>query len=42
MTSRSHTLRVKLPHYVALTIIGALAFFPMWFMAVTGLKNGIN
>ena len=39
---RSHSLRVKVPHYVALTIIGALALFPMWFMAVTGLKNGIQ
>ncbi len=27
---------------MALTIIGALALFPMYFMAVTGLKNGIQ
>ena len=31
-----------MPHYFALVFIGALALFPMYFMAVTGLKNGIQ
>jgi ABC-type glycerol-3-phosphate transport system permease component len=39
---RSTSLAVKIPHYVVLTVIGALSLFPMYFMAVTGLKNGIQ
>jgi ABC-type glycerol-3-phosphate transport system permease component len=39
---RHRNLRVKVPHYAALTFIGILALFPMYFMAVTGLKNGIQ
>jgi ABC-type glycerol-3-phosphate transport system permease component len=43
MTRRRHGgLAVTVPHYLALIIIGALALFPMYFMAVTGLKNGIQ
>ena len=43
MTDRRHrNLGVRVPHYLALTIIGVLALFPMYFMAVTGLKNGIQ
>jgi ABC-type glycerol-3-phosphate transport system permease component len=33
---------VKVSHYFALIVIGILALFPMYFMAVTGLKNGIQ
>ncbi len=29
-------------HYVALIFIGALSLFPMYFMAVSGLRNGIQ
>ena len=39
---RHHNLGVRVPHYLALTVIGVLALFPMYFMAVTGLKNGIQ
>ncbi len=39
---RSHSLGVKIPHYFVLIVIGVLALFPMYFMAVTGLKNGIQ
>ena len=39
---RHHKLGVRVPHYLALTVIGVLALFPMYFMAVTGLKNGIQ
>jgi ABC-type glycerol-3-phosphate transport system permease component len=39
---RSSSLRVRIPHYVTLTVIGALSLFPMYFMAITGLKNGIQ
>ena len=43
MTARRHgNWAVRVPHYFALTVIGVLALFPMWFMAVTGLKNGIQ
>jgi ABC-type glycerol-3-phosphate transport system permease component len=35
-------LAIKVPHYTALVIIGILSLFPMYFMAVTGLKNGIQ
>jgi ABC-type glycerol-3-phosphate transport system permease component len=41
-THRHSSLAVRVPHYVALTVIGALSLFPMYFMAVTGLKNGIQ
>ncbi len=39
---RSLNLKVKVPHYFVLIVIGVLALFPMYFMAVTGLKNGIQ
>jgi ABC-type glycerol-3-phosphate transport system permease component len=39
---RSHHLGVRVPHYFVLIVIGVLALFPMYFMAVTGLKNGIQ
>ncbi len=39
---RHHNLRVRVPHYLVLTVIGVLSLFPMYFMAVTGLKNGIQ
>ncbi len=39
---RSRRMAIRVPHYVVLTIIGILALFPMYFMAVTGLKNGIQ
>ena len=39
---RHRRLAIKVPHYFALVFIGALALFPMYFMAVTGLKNGIQ
>jgi ABC-type glycerol-3-phosphate transport system permease component len=43
MTGRHRRhLAVKVPHYMVLVIIGVLALFPMYFMAVTGLKNGIQ
>lgn len=41
MSTRRH-LAVRIPHYFALTVIAVLALFPMYFMAVTGLKNGIQ
>jgi ABC-type glycerol-3-phosphate transport system permease component len=43
MTGRRHPhLAIKVPHYLALIVIGVLALFPMYFMAVSGLKNGIQ
>jgi ABC-type glycerol-3-phosphate transport system permease component len=39
---RNRKLAIRIPHYAVLTIIGILALFPMYFMAVTGLKNGIQ
>ena len=43
MTStRTRRLRVQIPHYVSLTVIGILALFPIYFMAITGLKNGVQ
>jgi ABC-type glycerol-3-phosphate transport system permease component len=32
----------RVVHYSVLLFIGALALFPMYYMAVTGLKNGIQ
>lgn len=31
---------IGIPHYAALVIIGVLSLFPIYFMAVTGLKDG--
>jgi ABC-type glycerol-3-phosphate transport system permease component len=43
MTSRrNRRLAVQIPHYTALVVIGILALFPIYFMAVTGLKNGVQ
>jgi ABC-type glycerol-3-phosphate transport system permease component len=39
---RNRKIAIRVPHYAALVIIGFLALFPMYFMAVTGLKNGIQ
>ena len=39
---RGRQLAIKIPHYFVLTLIGVLALFPIYFMAVTGLKNGIQ
>ena len=39
---RQRHLAVKIPHYFALLFIGGLALFPIYFMAVTGLKNGVQ
>jgi ABC-type glycerol-3-phosphate transport system permease component len=43
MTSRrTRRLGVQIPHYVSLIVIGILALFPIYFMAITGLKNGVQ
>jgi ABC-type glycerol-3-phosphate transport system permease component len=39
---RHRHLAVKVPHYFALIVIGVLSLFPIYFAAVTGLKNGIQ
>ena len=40
-SNRGH--RVKgITHYAVLIFIGVLALFPMYFMAVSGLRNGIQ
>ena len=41
---RAHRLRgVKgVTHYAVLIFIGVMALFPMYFMAVSGLRNGIQ
>ena len=41
MTRTGHRPTV-VAHYGALVFIGILALFPMYFMAVTGLRNGIQ
>jgi ABC-type glycerol-3-phosphate transport system permease component len=35
-------LGVGIVHHVGLVVIGILALFPVYFMAVTGLKNGVQ
>src|ERR1700753_3712747 len=32
----------RIPHYATLVVIGILSLFPIYFMAVTGLKNGVQ
>jgi len=39
---RHRHLAIRMPHYFALVVIGILSLFPIYFMAVTGLKNGIQ
>jgi ABC-type glycerol-3-phosphate transport system permease component len=39
---RRRNAAVRVPHYFVLFVIGVLALFPMYFMAITGLKNGIQ
>ncbi|HYY19050.1 MAG TPA: carbohydrate ABC transporter permease [Streptosporangiaceae bacterium] len=39
---RVRKLSVRIPHYGALIVIGILSLFPIYFMAVTGLKNGVQ
>lgn len=41
MTAIAHRTKVVM-HYAALVFIGVLALFPMYFMAVSGLRNGIQ
>jgi ABC-type glycerol-3-phosphate transport system permease component len=38
---RAH-VATRATHYLVLLFIGGLALFPMYFMAITGLKNGIQ
>jgi ABC-type glycerol-3-phosphate transport system permease component len=43
MTSmRARRIGVRISHYSALLVIGILSLFPIYFMAVTGLKNGVQ
>jgi ABC-type glycerol-3-phosphate transport system permease component len=39
---KSGHMVTKVSHWVVLLFIGILALFPMYFMAITGLKNGIQ
>lgn len=41
MTNKRNPLTIA-GHYGALVFIGVLALFPMYFMAITGLRNGIQ
>lgn len=41
MTRAAHRFAV-IAHYGALIFIGVLALFPIYFMAITGLRNGIQ
>ncbi len=43
MSSRTAQRAGKgIPHYAALIVIGILSLFPVYFMAITGLKDGVQ